>query len=172
MTHGTKFVPIVICVNNVELEKTQKGSTSIISFENPRIGNAKIDFIVPDPLIHVKGYRVQSDLTKIEVRWSCFEDKSGITSFECKLQKGRDMIMDWVSVGRKDYASFNNLMLRSKEIYTVFIRAVNIGNKTSSQINASIYTTSERPRLTGKDYILILLDGIFCCFKKHPCRGN
>lgn len=78
-------MPIVICVNNVELEKTQKGNTSIISFENPSIGNANIDFIVPDPSIQVKGYLVQRDLTKIDVRWSGFEDKSGIISFECKL---------------------------------------------------------------------------------------
>lgn len=167
MTHGTKFVPIVICVNNVELEKTQKGNTSIISFENPSIGNAKLDFIVPDPSIQVKGYLVQRDLTKIDVRWSGFEDKSGIMSFECKLQKGGDIIMDWVAVGRKDYASFNNLTLRSQEVYTVFVRAVNIGNKTSSPINASIYTTSERPRLTGNDNILMFFDGVFCCLKKH-----
>lgn len=167
MTHGTKFVPIVICVNNVELEKTQKGNTSIISFENPSIGNAKLDFIVPDPSIQVKGYLVQRDLTKIDVRWSGFEDKSGIMSFECKLQKGGDMIMNWVAVGRKDYASFNNLSLRSQEVYTVFVRAVNIGNKTSSPINASIYTTSKRPGLTGNDAILMFLDRIFCCLKKH-----
>lgn len=152
LSHGSKFVPIVICVNNVELEKTHKGNTSIISFENLSIGNAKIDFIVPDPLIQVKGCPVQSDLTKIEIRWSGFEDKSGITSFECKLQKERDMIIDWVAVGRKDYASFNNLKLRSNEMYTVFIRAVNIGNKTSSPINASIYTTTKIPHLTGKGY--------------------
>lgn len=75
--------------------------------------------------------------------------------------------MDWVAVGRKDYASFNNLTLRSQEVYTVFVRAVNIGNKTSSPINASIYTTSERPRLTGNDNILMFFDGVFCCLKKH-----
>ena len=148
--HGTKLVPSVTCVNNVELENTEDGNTIIVSFKDPLTDKATIEFIVQDDSFQVNHLPVQTDLSRLDFRWTGFHDTSGITSFDCKLQAGDEVIRDWTREDQKDYKSLRNLKLKSNAVYTVFIRAKNIGNKISALANASVYISSENPRLTGK----------------------
>ncbi|XP_062581992.1 uncharacterized protein LOC134243764 [Saccostrea cucullata] len=179
-THGTKLVPEVVCVNELELQTTLRGGINIVSIEKPSLENARVEFVVPDPYFRIEGVPVQSDTAIIEFRWFGFEDDSEIISYDVKLQKGSSIIQNWVNVGRHDYASFSNLILRDAEIYTVFIRARNSGGWISPALNASVRIDVQRPVLTGFPAILHSLnkDGlyrldwsrVFVYNERHPTR--
>ncbi|XP_061166364.1 uncharacterized protein LOC133175283 [Saccostrea echinata] len=162
-THGTKLVPEVICVNEVELQTTLQGGINIVSIEKPSLENARIEFLVPDPYFRIESVPVQSDTTRIDFRWFGFEDDSEIISYDCKLQRGSSIIQNWISVDRHDYASFSNLVLRGEEIYTVFIRARNSGGWISPALNASVRIDLQQPVLTGSPAIIQALnsDGVY-----------
>ncbi|KAH3708716.1 hypothetical protein DPMN_068175 [Dreissena polymorpha] len=94
-----------------------------------------------------------------------FEDPSEITSFSYRIQSNGDIVVDWTDADRKDTFSNEHLKLKSGQIYTTEVHAVNGGGFTSFSVNSSLIVASDPPALTGVFYQILNSNSIFAFIK-------
>ncbi|WAR31701.1 hypothetical protein MAR_034243 [Mya arenaria] len=156
LNHGEKVYVNINCVNNVELATTTTVASNTVSMDFITSNQATVNILpVNEGLISsipltVGPTKIQSNTSMVQISWSGFEDISGIDFYEYCISDDRNAtIVDWTNVHLKTVATARGLTLHNTETLNVHVRATNTGQHRGEAVNASLFTISQPPVLSG-----------------------
>ncbi|WAR31807.1 hypothetical protein MAR_034349, partial [Mya arenaria] len=156
LNHGDKVYVNINCVNYVELATTTSIASNTVSMDFITSNQATVNILpaneglISSIPLTVGPTKLQSNTSMVQISWSGFEDISGIDFYEyCISDERNATIVDWTNVHLKTVATTRGLTLHNTETLNVSVRATNTGHYRSEAVNASLFTISQPPALSG-----------------------
>ncbi|KAI6656584.1 hypothetical protein LOD99_1379 [Oopsacas minuta] len=137
------------CFNGADLEATITTNGFTIVNEPPISDGASVTVIYPQYTPFPKRGNYQATSDHVQFYWEGFQDVTGLESYECRIAGKFTAIIDWVNVGLVHQAYFDDLKLVDRQIYYIYVRAINMVGLKSEPVYASFYVDIKPPSIIG-----------------------
>ncbi|XP_071093296.1 uncharacterized protein [Haliotis cracherodii] len=144
------------CINNVNLETVIKSQPLHLVNPPPALLQNSLKVIVDNKIPFPS--KVQAYTDRVEFAWQ-EANTPWIGTYECRLLEHGKPVANWVSTGKKTYATLDGLSLRDGHVYDIQVRAVNAGSQYSNVLNSTIAVESRSPSTTGVKPTATLVKG-------------
>ena len=153
LLNGQTCFVTVRCYNKVGLSTTRTSNGIPYIEQSPDSTSALLALDVDDdsPYKHKELYQPQND--SVSFHWTGFQDETGISHYQVKMENNNASVIDWFSVGHHTRAIISGIALQSGRQYKLAVRAVNYGGLTSHTAALNFTVASDYPTATSESSI-------------------
>ncbi|XP_070562336.1 uncharacterized protein [Ptychodera flava] len=147
--HGHKLYSTIRCHNYAKLSrKTATNGVTIVT-ENPSALNAVVEITMAADTHYPSRGNHQPRPDIVSLAWHGFSDLTGISYYQCKIQRSGEEVLGWTNVGDsgEHFATLFGLQLKSYEKYDILLRAVNHLDHGSDDVTAQVTIETEPPSI-------------------------
>ena len=153
LQNGQTCFVTVRCYNKVGLSavRTSKGIPYVGESPDSSSALVALDANTDSPYGHRGNY--QSHNNSVSFHWAGFQDETGISHYQVKMESTKASVIDWFSVVHQKRAIISGIALQSGHQYTIAVRAVNYGGLTSHTAALNFTVANQYPTATGEQSI-------------------
>ncbi|XP_046356064.2 uncharacterized protein LOC124134978 [Haliotis rufescens] len=156
---GSFLYAWVRCLNNVNMETTITSEALQVVYHPPALPLNSLKVLVDNQISSgLVSTTTQPYTDHIEFVWQNGNTPE-IWGNECRLLEHGRPVADWVSTGKKTYATLDGLSLQDGHVYEIQVRAVNGRVQYSNILNSTITVESRSPLITGVEPTATLVNG-------------